>query len=359
MVSSPRGIENPYSLQVRSWSLDNGHYATFLQFDLKDIGLVPDDIKLIELEVFMTDLEFGVSDEDSNGDMPPYNLAVRGFPLPREHEEFDNTAWSEDTLTWDTAPNVLWNNIAPPGESYTWDLLHFFDYHGDAIDYVLVGQSTDTIDELKARYVGTWFTLDVTDYVRDALERGDEYVTLLLFEGPTEGSHRSSTMTFASKEHDSGNGPMLYIISIPETTTLTPRDGLADAIAYVQALNPAGFDAFTWFDMYDELRRALLAYNNENATELQLKNAESRLRDRIAALIVVTPAPVVDRTALIAAIEDGESREMHNYFVFSWFDLQDELARARRVRDNPHATQAQVDTAAGRLEAIITALIVN
>jgi len=134
---------------------------------------------------------------------------------------------------------------------------------------------------------------------------------------------------------------------------------LADLIAYAQALNMADFDVFTWFDLQDELRRALLVSNNENATDAQINNAISRLRAVIDALVAVPPAPVINRDALIAAIEDAESRAMEDYFIFSWFDLQDELRRARNARDNPHATQPQIDNAEARLQAVIDALIPN
>ena len=102
-----------------------------------------------------------------------------------------------------------------------------------------------------------------------------------------------------------------------------------------------------------------MVYNNENATQAQINNAESRLRARIAALVEAPPAPVIDRTALNAAIADAESRQLQDYFIFSWFDMQEELIRARNVRDNPHATQAQVDNATIRLVAAINALIPN
>jgi len=108
--------------------------------------------------------------------------------------------------------------------------------------------------------------------------------------------------------------------------------------------------------LQDEFRRTLLVYNNADATDAQIDTAISRLLARIDALVPVPPAPVIDFTALDMAIADAESREMSNYNIFTWFDLQDELRRARNARNNPHVSQTQVDTATARLVAIINRL---
>jgi len=147
-------------------------------------------------------------------------------------------------------------------------------------------------------------------------------------------------------------------ISGTATVTVTQlisidRTGLNATILEAQVLNPAGFNIFTWLDMYDELRRALLVYNNQNATQAQIDAAKARLRTAIDALAVPSGP---DRSALNAAIADAESREMQNYFIFAWFDLQDELVRARIVRDNPSANQTQINHATARLVAAINAL---
>jgi len=434
---SPRGSVNPSELRVRTRTISQGHYATFLKFDISGLSVESSDIELIELELYMTGLEFGLWEINNNNHIPPYNLAVRQQPLGPDH------SWSENTITWNNAPGVgSWGAAGGDfGGHPNWSLQleALFMQHGGVIDHVIFGEATDTIYDLRAKYLNTWFSLNVTDFVRDAITRGDNYVTLLVFEGPTGGSRRSSTMTFASKEH--GNGPRLQIISTPvegppvgeapeiivcnapggmvgapysfqflatgdptptwsvtgelphglsfcvngsltgtpqlagtfiftvtvsntegsDSRTITVmitlpppcREELARAIAYVRALDPTDFTIFSWIEVYDELRNALLVYNNENALQAQIDLAESRLRARVAALVTAPPVTVLDFTALDLAIADAASRQMQNYNIFTWFDLQDELVRARNVRNNPNVNQTQVDTAAARLEAVL------
>ena len=65
---------------------------------------------------------------------------------------------------------------------------------------------------------------------------------------------------------------------------------------------------------------------------------------------------IVNRNALNAAITEAQSRDEENYTPESWEELQTALAAAILIRDNPLATQAQVDAATANLQAAIDAL---
>ena len=132
------------------------------------------------------------------------------------------------------------------------------------------------------------------------------------------------------------------------------RDVLNATIADAESREHQNYWIFSWFDMYDELRRARNVRDNPNATQVQIDTAESRLRAKIAALILSS----INRDVLNATIANAESRQLQNYCIFLWLDMYEELRRARNVRDNPNATQAQIDTAESRLRARIAALTV-
>ena len=57
----------------------------------------------------------------------------------------------------------------------------------------------------------------------------------------------------------------------------------------------------------------------------------------------------INRNALIAAITAAESRIQANYTPASWQEMTTALTSARTVRDNPNATQEQIDTATNKL----------
>jgi len=443
---STRGVFNPNNLMIRTHlnPPSGNSFATLLKFDLRDMAFDPADIGRVELELFMTALTFG-GWGGGPGTPPPYMIAVIGQPLGPDH------TWSENTVTWNNAPNLSFNTPGHPWQHGLDRLAHANPpVTTGAIDTVIFGEPTDTAADM-AQYTNQWYRFNITEFIRAAMVEGDEFVTLLVFEGTLPVattdpdrpafSRRSAVMTFASGENPNGNGPRLQFTVFPSeelpgeppvitghapdgvvntaysfqfiatgspapiwsvtgelppgltfengllsgtpttagnftftvtasntegtdslivtvAVTLPPpcREDLASAIAYAQVLNPADFTIFTWIEVYDELRNAILVYNNENATQAQIDLAESRLRARVAALIAAPPVTAIDFTALDLAIADAASREMQNYNIFTWFDLQDELVRARNVRNNPNVNQQQVDTATARLQTIINRL---
>ena len=65
----------------------------------------------------------------------------------------------------------------------------------------------------------------------------------------------------------------------------------------------------------------------------------------------------VSKTALITSITTAQSKEPESYTSASYAVMYYKLQLAIAVRDNPDATQAQVDSAKAALDAAITALV--
>ena len=144
--------------------------------------------------------------------------------------------------------------------------------------------------------------------------------------------------------------------SVIITVTEVNRSALHEAIAEAEALVQANYTQATWVQIVLTLPAARATRDNAGATQAQVDEATQRLVNAINGLVPVPVAPVVDRTALIAAITDAEALVQANYTQATWVQIVLTLPAARATRDNAGATQAQVDTAATNLRTAINGL---
>ena len=136
---------------------------------------------------------------------------------------------------------------------------------------------------------------------------------------------------------------------------ITNRAELDRQIARAEGRTQANYTAASWAEMQTALAAARQMRNNPNASQTQIYNAANNLRRAIDNLVPLVAAPV-DMTALDRAIEDAEGRTQANYTASSWAAMQTALRAARDVRNNPNATQTEVDDAAASLRAALNAL---
>jgi hypothetical protein len=142
--------------------------------------------------------------------------SINGASLAQAHVYgVTNNAWSQNSLTWATAPNLA-QNIAP-GLSYTNNFL------------LGAGDSARMVGQLVANATSSDRTIDVTDLVRNAA--GSDVSFLLTREVRYYGdSQDGDGMAIVSREGDAVNGPRLQLLLAQEATP-TPRPALVLAPA--------------------------------------------------------------------------------------------------------------------------------
>ena len=137
---------------------------------------------------------------------------------------------------------------------------------------------------------------------------------------------------------------------------LVPRADVSALRAAVDAAASHVEENYTpasWADFADALAAARATLVNPNANQAAVDAARAALEQAQAALV-----SVVDREDLNDVIAEAEERgPAFNYTPESWADLEDALAAAEAVRDNPHATQQDVDDAEAALRDAIDALV--
>ena len=158
-----------------------------------------------------------------------------------------------------------------------------------------------------------------------------------------------------SQVDSAANNLQVAINALVDVSTVD-RTALRAAIEDAESRIEANYTSDSWSWMQTMLNVARNVYNDANATQSLVDDVANNLQSAIDALVEVPIIPVVDRTALRAAIEDAESRIEANYTPDSWLWMQTMLYTARNVYDNADATQSQVDDAAYNLRAAIDAL---
>ena len=155
-----------------------------------------------------------------------------------------------------------------------------------------------------------------------------------------------------------GTGESITIRAVFQELIATPSS-LNEAIAEAESRIRENYTSASWTNLYNALRTARTVRDNERATQVQIDATADTLWAAIDALAPapVIPEPGVDRTALIAAITESDSRTQSNYTVASWTALHNALRTATTVRDNPNATQAQIDATERALRAALDGLV--
>ena len=132
----------------------------------------------------------------------------------------------------------------------------------------------------------------------------------------------------------------------PEDDEATPkitREKLALAIQEAEERIQTTYTQISWARLLNLLRDARNVYNNLEATQLEIDDVTNNLRLAIETLEELPPEPEpIDRTELIAAIQEAEARVQATYTPISWARLQNPLRDARNIRDNANATQEQI-----------------
>jgi len=129
---------------------------------------------------------------------------------------------------------------------------------------------------------------------------------------------------------------------------------LYNEIAQAQSRVQANYTAASWAAMQTALTAAIIMRDNANASQVQVNSAANNLRIALNGLVTVSGVNV-------AALSDGiartEARNRRDYTNASWAAMQAALTTARQVRNNPNATQAEIDQAARNLTAAVNALV--
>ena len=107
--------------------------------------------------------------------------------------------------------------------------------------------------------------------------------------------------------------------------------------------------------MDSKLNYARTVLNDSDATQADVDNAVAALNNAISSL-VEKPEQTVDKTALNSAIDAAEAVDTTQFTDASVAAMLQALNAAKTVRDNPNATQAQVDSAAATLNSAVRAL---
>ena len=176
-----------------------GTYATLLQFNLEDLDFDPDNVAMVELNLYMQ--EFSMP-----GALAPHILAVAGQHTTTGLRA-SNSSWAYDTVTWNNVPGFAFN---VPNRAWYWGLDRLAHPAGGntapgvTIDRLIFGSQASTVDD----FINRWYTFDVTPAVMEAIELGEEYITLLVFEGTLNFAtdraayaRRESIATFRSSRH--------------------------------------------------------------------------------------------------------------------------------------------------------------
>jgi len=138
-------------------------------------------------------------------------------------------------------------------------------------------------------------------------------------------------------------------------TVRTNTSTLNGRITELEALrNNNSYTEASWNAFQNALQAARSVRDNQNATQGQVNDALTALNAAYSALL-----PRAETTALNRRITDMEAIANNNYTQESWNAFQNALQTARSVRDNPNATQGQVNDALSALNAAYNGLQQN
>ena len=148
----------------------------------------------------------------------------------------------------------------------------------------------------------------------------------------------------------------------PEETKPTPqpekpeekvdKTALKAQIDRALALVPADYSAASYDALKPILAAAQNVYASDSVKQPEVDSETAKLKAAIDALSV-------DKTDLNKTIADAKSKTKEHYSDASWANLQNVLAEAEKVTNNPAAKQSEVDHINEKLKAAIDALNVD
>ncbi len=145
-------------------------------------------------------------------------------------------------------------------------------------------------------------------------------------------------------------GAAEYVPSGP----VVDKDALQAVVDEANALQEADYTAESWTDMQAKLSDAQDILDDPAVEQAAVDAAKDALRAAIDALV---PAPVVDKDALQAVVDEANALQEADYTAESWTDMQAKLSDAQGLLDSPAAEQTAVDAAKDALRAAIDALV--
>ena len=163
------------------------------------------------------------------------------------------------------------------------------------------------------------------------------------------------------KEGQSLTQPELPVAPKPEETKPTPqpetpkpeekvdKTALKAQIDRALALVPADYSAASYEALKPILAAAQNIYASDSVKQPEVDSETAKLKAAIDALSV-------DKTDLNKTIADAKSKTKEHYSDASWANLQNVLAEAEKVTNNPAAKQSEVDHINEKLKAAITGL---
>ena len=163
------------------------------------------------------------------------------------------------------------------------------------------------------------------------------------------------------KEGQSLTQPELPVAPKPEETKPTPqpetpkpeekvdKTALKAQIDRALALVPADYSAASYEALKPILAAAQNIYASDSVKQPEVDSETAKLKAAIDALSV-------DKTDLNKTIADAKSKTKEHYSDASWANLQNVLAEAEKVTNNPAAKQSEVDHINEKLKAAIAGL---
>ncbi len=151
-----------------------------------------------------------------------------------------------------------------------------------------------------------------------------------------------------------GGRTATYTIKIQANDPVKPevnKRKLAEAIAEARRKNEEDYTEESWKPFEVALDIAIEVNEDNEATQREINQALSELNARMNGLVKregenPDPEPIeVDKTALIAAIDRAEEKNEEDYTPETWGPFIEALEAAIIVRDNPEATQREVNDA--------------
>lgn len=126
---------------------------------------------------------------------------------------------------------------------------------------------------------------------------------------------------------------------------------LKEFIDKVSNLDQTKYSEASWLPFADALAKANDVYNDENAMQAEVNETYEAL---VNAYVNLRLLP--DKSLLEGLINKADSLNSANYTNASWQAMQNVLASAKEVYNNPDVTQEQVDVASEKLAKAIASL---
>lgn len=160
-----------------------------------------------------------------------------------------------------------------------------------------------------------------------------------------------------NRPQTNAQGALLSWLAVDTLQEGHGRDpALQAAILYAQALSFREFTRASWAMMQSELLVAIAIADEINSSPTDIENITGRLWAAIDNLVPIDSTPTLNWNALEDAIAQGQYREslgQGNIPRAQWTNFRSTLGLAISLRNNPNATQIEIDSATTTLTTIL------